>query len=129
MTGCSKNCSWKEEFSKYVILFCKLAGCSKIRQLFLVCGRVFKKASTDGRITVYLGRRDFVDHVTGSDPIDGVIHIDRYLYVVHLSTTRRHGSSDGHLHLKKGSLPNTLPFLRVDCRTNTLYMFLHLFKF
>jgi len=30
-------------------------------------------------------------------------------------------SSDGHLHLKKGSLPNTLPFLRVDCRTNTLY--------
>ena len=23
------------------------------------------------------------------------------------------GASDGHLHLKKGSLPNTLPFLRV----------------
>ena len=29
--------------------------------------------------------------------------------------------SDGHLRLKKGSLPNTLPFLRVDCLTNTLY--------
>ena len=39
--------------------------------------RVFKKASSDGRITVYLGRRDFVDHVTGSDPIDGVVNIDR----------------------------------------------------
>jgi len=39
--------------------------------------RVFKKASADGRLTVYLGRRDFVDHVTGSDPIDGVVHIDR----------------------------------------------------
>ena len=30
-------------------------------------------------------------------------------------------TSDGRLHLTKGSLPNTLPFLRVDCRTNTLY--------
>jgi hypothetical protein len=42
--------------------------------------RVFKKASSDGRITVYLGRRDFVDHVTGSDPIDGVVNIDRYAH-------------------------------------------------
>jgi len=39
--------------------------------------RVFKKGSTDGRIIVYLGRREYVDHVTGSDPIDGVVHIDR----------------------------------------------------
>ena len=27
----------------------------------------------------------------------------------------------GHRYLKKGSLPNTLPFLRVDCLTDTLY--------
>ncbi|XP_023324412.1 phosrestin-2 [Eurytemora carolleeae] len=39
--------------------------------------RVFKKGSSDGRITIYLGRREFVDHVTGSDPIDGVVHIDK----------------------------------------------------
>jgi len=32
-------------------------------------------------------------------------------------------SSDGHLHLKKGSLPNTLPFLRVDCQTNIYIKF------
>ena len=39
--------------------------------------RVYKKASNNGRITLYLGRRDFVDHVTGSDPVDGVVNIDR----------------------------------------------------
>merc|ERR1711942_429328 len=32
--------------------------------------RVFKKASSNNKVTIYLGRRDFVDHVTGSDPVD-----------------------------------------------------------
>ena len=35
--------------------------------------RVFKKGSPNGKITVYLGKRDFVDHVTHVDPIDGKI--------------------------------------------------------
>jgi len=39
--------------------------------------KVFKKASADARVTVYLGRRDYIDHVTGSDPVDGVLHVDR----------------------------------------------------
>ena len=39
--------------------------------------RVYKKASNNGRLTLYLGRRDFVDHVTGSDPVDGVVNLDR----------------------------------------------------
>ncbi|XP_018909275.1 arrestin red cell isoform X3 [Bemisia tabaci] len=38
--------------------------------------RVFKKSSLNGRITVYLGKRDFVDHITHVDPIDGVVLID-----------------------------------------------------
>ncbi|KAG7205911.1 hypothetical protein KM043_007839 [Ampulex compressa] len=38
--------------------------------------RVFKKASLNGMITVYLGKRDFVDHITHVDPIDGVVLID-----------------------------------------------------
>ena len=42
----------------------------------LVC-RVFKKSSSNGRVTLYLGRRDFVDHVTGSDPVDGVLLVER----------------------------------------------------
>lgn len=31
--------------------------------------RVFKKSSQNGKITVYLGKRDFVDHITHVDPI------------------------------------------------------------
>ena len=38
--------------------------------------RVFKKGSPNGKITVYLGRRDFVDHVSHVDPIDGVVLVD-----------------------------------------------------
>ena len=39
--------------------------------------KVFKKAAPNNKITIYLGRRDFVDHVTGSDPVDGVILVER----------------------------------------------------
>ncbi|GFU58845.1 beta-arrestin-2 [Nephila pilipes] len=35
--------------------------------------RVFKKSSPNGKITVYLGKRDFVGH---TDPIDGVVLVD-----------------------------------------------------
>ncbi|XP_076644779.1 beta-arrestin protein kurtz isoform X1 [Halictus rubicundus] len=38
--------------------------------------RVFKKSNLYGQITVYLGKRDFVDHITHVDPIDGVVLID-----------------------------------------------------
>lgn len=31
--------------------------------------RVFKKSSANGKITVYLGKRDFVDHISHVDPI------------------------------------------------------------
>ena len=39
--------------------------------------RVYKKSSLNGKITVYLGKRDFVDHIAYVDPIDGVVLIDR----------------------------------------------------
>ncbi|XP_053208545.1 beta-arrestin-1-like [Panonychus citri] len=38
--------------------------------------RVFKKSSPNGKITVYLGKRDFVDHISQVDPIDGVVLVD-----------------------------------------------------
>eukprot|EP00096_Caligus_rogercresseyi_P010098 TRINITY_DN3565_c0_g1_i1.p1 TRINITY_DN3565_c0_g1~~TRINITY_DN3565_c0_g1_i1.p1 ORF type:complete len:436 (-),score=147.57 TRINITY_DN3565_c0_g1_i1:1809-3116(-) len=38
--------------------------------------RVYKKSSPNGKITVYLGRRDFVDHISHVDPIDGVVLVD-----------------------------------------------------
>ncbi|KAL3289773.1 hypothetical protein HHI36_023168 [Cryptolaemus montrouzieri] len=35
-----------------------------------------QKSSPNGKITVYLGKRDFVDHISHVDPIDGVVLID-----------------------------------------------------
>ena len=45
--------------------------------------RVYKRVSINGRITLYPSRRDFVDYVTGSNPVDGVVNLDKSF-----STTR-----------------------------------------
>lgn len=31
--------------------------------------RVFKKQSPNGKLNIYLGKRDFVDHISGVEPI------------------------------------------------------------
>lgn len=31
--------------------------------------KVFKKCSPNGKITLYLGKRDFVDHISAVEPI------------------------------------------------------------
>ena len=33
-------------------------------------------ARAAGKLTVYLGRRDFVDHLDHTDPVDGVIVVE-----------------------------------------------------
>ncbi|XP_077598757.1 arrestin red cell-like isoform X2 [Stigmatopora nigra] len=38
--------------------------------------RVFKKTSPNGKISVYLGKRDFVDHLDHVDSVDGVVLAD-----------------------------------------------------
>ncbi|XP_068103744.1 arrestin-C isoform X2 [Hyperolius riggenbachi] len=38
--------------------------------------KVFKKTSPDGKLSIYLAKRDFVDHVEFVEPIDGMILID-----------------------------------------------------
>jgi len=38
--------------------------------------KVFKKAAPNNKLTIYLGRRDFVDHVSDVDPVDGVLVLD-----------------------------------------------------
>ncbi|XP_066977257.1 arrestin homolog [Macrobrachium rosenbergii] len=38
--------------------------------------KVFKKTAPNGKITVYLGRRDFVDTTVNTEPIDGVLIVD-----------------------------------------------------
>ncbi|XP_033832523.1 beta-arrestin-1 [Periophthalmus magnuspinnatus] len=61
--------------------------------------RVFKKASPNGKLTVYLGRRDFVDQVDQVEPVDGVVLIDpEYLkerkVFVSLTCAFRYGRED-----------------------------------
>uniref|UniRef100_A0A4W4G9U0 Arrestin, beta 2a n=1 Tax=Electrophorus electricus TaxID=8005 RepID=A0A4W4G9U0_ELEEL len=61
--------------------------------------RVFKKSSPNCKITVYLGKRDFVDHLDQVDPVDGVILVDpeylkdRKVYVT-LTCAFRYGRED-----------------------------------
>ena len=38
--------------------------------------KVFKKCSPNGKVTVYMGKRDFVDHISAVEPIDGVVVLD-----------------------------------------------------
>lgn len=42
--------------------------------------RVFKKSSSNGKITVYLGKRDFVDHISHVDPIGKLHFLKIYLF-------------------------------------------------
>jgi len=38
--------------------------------------KVFKKTAPNGKITAYLGRRDFVDNTKGTEPVDGVVLVE-----------------------------------------------------
>ncbi|XP_048476125.1 arrestin red cell isoform X3 [Rhincodon typus] len=61
--------------------------------------RVFKKSSPNCKLTVYLGKRDFVDHLDHVDPVDGVVLVDpEYLkdrrVFVTLTCAFRYGRED-----------------------------------
>nr|XP_034991239.1 beta-arrestin-2 isoform X1 [Zootoca vivipara] len=69
---------------------CELSG---------TCSRVFKKSSPNCKLTVYLGKRDFVDHLDRVDPVDGVVLVDpEYLkdrkVFVTLTCAFRYGRED-----------------------------------
>ncbi|XP_040323727.1 arrestin-C isoform X3 [Herpailurus yagouaroundi] len=61
--------------------------------------RVYKKTCSNGKLAIYLGKRDFVDHVDMVDPIDGVVLVDpdylkgRKLFVM-LTCAFRYGHDD-----------------------------------
>ncbi|KGL79944.1 Arrestin-C, partial [Tinamus guttatus] len=61
--------------------------------------RVFKKTSPNSKLSIYLGKRDFVDHVECVDAVDGVCLIDpeylkdRKVYVT-LTCAFRYGRDD-----------------------------------
>ncbi|CAL8366483.1 unnamed protein product [Boreogadus saida] len=60
---------------------------------------IFKKITTDKSVSVYMGKRDFVDNVNSVEPVDGVLLIDpgaldgRKAFVT-LSCTFRYGRDD-----------------------------------
>uniref|UniRef100_A0A8C7AQM1 Arrestin-C n=1 Tax=Neovison vison TaxID=452646 RepID=A0A8C7AQM1_NEOVI len=61
--------------------------------------KVYKKTCSNGKLTLYLGKRDFVDHVDMVDPIDGVVLVDpdylkdRKMFVT-LTCAFRYGHDD-----------------------------------
>ncbi|XP_013860510.1 arrestin 3b, retinal (X-arrestin) isoform X1 [Austrofundulus limnaeus] len=61
--------------------------------------KVFKKTSGNGTIALYLGRRDYVDHVDAVDIVDGIVKVDpsglngRKVFV-YLACAFRYGSDD-----------------------------------
>ncbi|XP_053747490.1 arrestin-C isoform X3 [Panthera pardus] len=61
--------------------------------------RVYKKTCSNGKLAIYLGKRDFVDHVDMVDPIDGVVLVDpdylkgRKMFVM-LTCAFRYGHDD-----------------------------------
>lgn len=65
----------------------------------VVSVKVFKKATPNGKVTFYLGRRDFIDHLDYCDPVDGVIVVEpEYLknrkVFGQLATTYRYGREE-----------------------------------
>ncbi|XP_042355497.1 arrestin 3a, retinal (X-arrestin) [Plectropomus leopardus] len=61
--------------------------------------RVFKKTSKSGGLTLYLGKRDYVDHVDKVDKVDGVVKLDTAEFgdrkvFVQLACAFRYGSDD-----------------------------------
>ncbi|CAL7938420.1 unnamed protein product [Xylocopa violacea] len=39
--------------------------------------KVFKKCSPNGKIALYLGKRDYIDYLSGIEPVDGVVLLDQ----------------------------------------------------
>lgn len=38
--------------------------------------KVFKKCAPNGKITIYMGKRDYVDNIASVEPIDGIVVLD-----------------------------------------------------
>lgn len=43
--------------------------------------KVFKKCSPNGKLILYLGKRDFIDYLSGTEPIDGILLINNDDYI------------------------------------------------
>uniref|UniRef100_A0A8C0R6R8 S-arrestin n=1 Tax=Canis lupus dingo TaxID=286419 RepID=A0A8C0R6R8_CANLU len=60
---------------------------------------IFKKISRDKSVTIYLGKRDYIDHVEQVEPVDGIVLVDPELVkgkkvYVSLTCAFRYGQED-----------------------------------
>ncbi|KAM5228911.1 S-arrestin [Ctenodactylus gundi] len=60
---------------------------------------IFKKISRDKSVTIYLGKRDYIDHISKVEPVDGVVLVDPELVkgkkvYVSLTCAFRYGQED-----------------------------------
>ncbi|KAK2586142.1 hypothetical protein KPH14_001412 [Odynerus spinipes] len=78
--------------------------------------KVFKKCSPNGKISLYLGKRDFIDYLSGVEPIDGVILLDQNYIDTgrkiwgQLICSFRYGREEDEERLLKKLGPNAIPF-------------------
>ncbi|XP_061595510.1 arrestin 3a, retinal (X-arrestin) [Cololabis saira] len=61
--------------------------------------KIFKKTSGNGGLTLYLGKRDYVDHVSSVDRVDGVVKVDTADFgdrkaFIQLACAFRYGTED-----------------------------------
>ncbi|XP_055472812.1 S-arrestin [Psammomys obesus] len=72
-----------------------MAACVKTNKSHVI----FKKVSRDKSVTIYLGKRDYIDHVSRVEPVDGVVLVDpelvkgKKVYVT-LTCAFRYGQED-----------------------------------
>nr|AAA42107.1 S-antigen [Rattus norvegicus] len=72
-----------------------MAACVKTNKSHVI----FKKVSRDKSVTIYLGKRDYIDHVSQVEPVDGVVLVDpelvkgKKVYVT-LTCAFRYGQED-----------------------------------
>lgn len=38
--------------------------------------KVFKKSSPNGKVNLYMGKRDFIDHISAVEPVEGIVVLD-----------------------------------------------------
>ncbi|KAJ3647673.1 hypothetical protein Zmor_019537 [Zophobas morio] len=81
----------------------------------VVAVKVFKKTTPNGKVTVYLSKRDFVDHLDRTDPIDGVVVVeDGYLQgrkvYGQVVTTYRYGREEDEVMGVKFSKEMTIAY-------------------
>ncbi|MEQ2310815.1 hypothetical protein AMECASPLE_013163, partial [Ameca splendens] len=90
------NCRWPH--SQLTLTHVDTNNQRKLKQLPEMA-KVFKKTSGNGGLTLYLGKRDYVDHVSAVDRVDGVVKVDTADFgdrkaFVQLACAFRYGSED-----------------------------------